>query len=265
VDGDDGLDEDDKPTEEDLEMQALLDEIADDDPIFDDDGDAEPNKLPAVPEPLHFDLVRGMNAERGELEVNSLFVMPGRRGRPWVEWAPEIEYAILDGFALEFELPMVDDEVHALKLAVQARLWARDNRMHGLQAIREDMIQHPGAESSLLWLSAWAMGRHWSLLGMAGGRYFQEHQADNGAAALVNLSVFREIGERAVVGLETNLMAGHHDPFVLLAPQWHQAIAHDLKIQLGVGAQLDGGAWAPAGLLRFIVEREPPRHRTGHP
>jgi hypothetical protein len=62
---------------------------------------------PIIPEPMVFDMVRPLGARRGELEVNVLGLVPLKRdgGAPAIEWAPEVEWAIRDGFAVEFELP----------------------------------------------------------------------------------------------------------------------------------------------------------------
>ena len=63
-------------------------------------------EAPEIAEPMVFDLVRPLGARRGELEVNALAQRnlsgPDRN----VEWAPEIEYAVADGFAVELELPL---------------------------------------------------------------------------------------------------------------------------------------------------------------
>ncbi len=73
-----------------------------------------------IPEPMVFDLVRGLGAVQGEAEVNVLGVFPLRTSDPHgVEWAPGIEAAVLDGFALEFELPLEDTHLEAVKFAAQ--------------------------------------------------------------------------------------------------------------------------------------------------
>jgi hypothetical protein len=77
--------------------------------------------LPHIPEPMVFDLVRPLGARRVEFEFNTLLLAPlnrrvglaneipdsigltqerGERHR--AEWAPEFEYAIRDGLAIEF-------------------------------------------------------------------------------------------------------------------------------------------------------------------
>ena len=79
--------------------------------------DIEARDGPRIPEPMVFDLVRGLGARRGELEFNTLSLVPFRHGGPKYEWAPEIEWAVADGFAVEYELPIFDTRIVAQKFA----------------------------------------------------------------------------------------------------------------------------------------------------
>ena len=75
---------------------------------------------PDVPEPMIFDMMRPLGAKRGELEVNTLATVPLSGDDDAVHWAPEIEYAFADGFAIEGELPFVNGRLAELKLGLQA-------------------------------------------------------------------------------------------------------------------------------------------------
>lgn len=67
-----------------------------------------------IPEPLVFDLVRGLGARRGELEINVLGQFPvGGSNNRKIHWAPEVEGAVTDGIALELELPFEGSELEA--------------------------------------------------------------------------------------------------------------------------------------------------------
>lgn len=93
-----------------------------------------------IPEPMVFDLVRGLGAVQGEAEVNVLGVFPLRTSDPHgVEWAPEIEAAVLDGLALEFELPLENTHPEAVKFAAQYAFGTAFNHhfIHGVQGIAE--------------------------------------------------------------------------------------------------------------------------------
>lgn len=77
-------------------------------------------KGPRIPEPMVFDLVRPLGARRGEVEFNTLGLVPLTRktrkvddvtdllglvrrspDTQGVEWAPEAEFVLTDGIALE--------------------------------------------------------------------------------------------------------------------------------------------------------------------
>lgn len=81
-----------------------------------------------------FDLLRPLGAKGGEGEVNVLGLVPLRQtsrrandvpdslglvrrspDREGREWAPEIEYAVCDGVALEFEVPMENAHLEVYK------------------------------------------------------------------------------------------------------------------------------------------------------
>jgi hypothetical protein len=48
-----------------------------------------------------FDLVRGLGAKQGELEINSLTDFPlNNTSNRSVEWAPEVEYALFNNFGV---------------------------------------------------------------------------------------------------------------------------------------------------------------------
>jgi hypothetical protein len=98
-------------------------------------GTAHAETYPDIPEPMIFDMVRPLGAQRGELEANVL----AQTGSPFraseTEWAPEVEYAYANGHAVELELPFDGRRVAAYKLGLQSSLGASsDGRSaHGLQ------------------------------------------------------------------------------------------------------------------------------------
>ena len=66
------------PLAQSQEQEPERDFGAEDDPVL-------------IPEPMVFDLVRGLGADKGELEVNVLGVFPLESSDPReTEWAPEI-------------------------------------------------------------------------------------------------------------------------------------------------------------------------------
>lgn len=226
-----------------------------------EDGESDPRRAglfigsaPHIPEPLNFDLVRGLGAHAGELETNVLFsVRPRRGGAAATTWAPEAEWAIADGFAVELELPMVDRHVHALKAAVQYTIPTRSESLtHGVQVIGEYLLDDDVAEVAALYLAGGSVG-HVSLFAMAGFRTTAESNAHQ--QVLINPSVFYDVDEAVTLGLEGNIalgLGGHHAG--LLLAQIHWQVVPRFRIQLGVGSEFDGAT--PGGIVvtRLILE-----------
>lgn len=103
---------------------------------------------PEIPEPMVFDLVRPLGAEKGEVEVNSLFIArPGGRAR--LNWAPEVEWCFAEGYTVEFELPIENTRIESYKFALQGMLprpkRSQSRLVHGWQTIVEtdERGKHP--------------------------------------------------------------------------------------------------------------------------
>ncbi|MFY4730157.1 hypothetical protein [Nitrospira sp. BLG_2] len=232
---------------------------------------------PRIAEPMVFDLIRPLGAKRGEREVNVLGLVPLRRessrvndiqdplglvrrspDHEMIEWAPEIEYAVCDGVAIEFEVPMENSRVEAYKGAAQFSFGTALNHrfIHGAQAI----LQY-GRDSSVwtttgLYLAGFRFNDTWSVFGMLGGRgEVFGPVADKEAEFLSNVTLFADVTERMVLGVETNLnhvIGGGTG--VLFMPQVHYEIDRYWMIQGGVGARLTTGLTIPVVGFRVIRE-----------
>lgn len=213
-----------------------------------------PGAAPHIPEPLVFDLVRGLGAARGELEVNNLAVIDLRSGR--VSWAPEVEWAFADGHAIEFELPMHDRELEALKFALQGTLPGRTATfIHGWQAFSEHYLERPDTDLVLLYLAGQRFADHWSWLGMAGSQIEFARDARPEAGAIVNLSLFADAREWQTWGLETNGFVGPGgDWYVRLFPQVHLQFTEHVRLQLSAGADVLRSGVRPTAAARVILE-----------
>jgi hypothetical protein len=210
-----------------------------------------------IPEPLLFDLVRPLGARRGELEFNTLAIFPfgspklATAGDPFgpaptspdrggIEWAPEVEYAPVDNFAIEFELPLEDTQLEAYKLGLQWTFGtAFDNHfIHGFQFLTEPTPQWQNWNSTFLYLAGIRFDETWSMMLMAGGR----GDLEGGARAdtierLFNASLFADITEDIVVGVETNFAARMNGRAQLIVlPQAHLELTEHIEVQLGLGA-----------------------------
>jgi hypothetical protein len=208
-----------------------------------------------VPEPMQFDLVRGLGAKAGEIEGNVLVVVP-TSVPTHVEWAPEIEWAPIDNFALELELPMLDHHLEALKLSAQLTLpTPRLFRLaHGLQATaRLPFVDEPQAH--LIHVVAVSLGSHASLMTMIGPRLtFGDRIAPE---LLVNGALFVSLPGEHAIGIETTWAGGcGHDDLAIL-PQVHLSLGRHVRLQLGVGARRSGASdrWAGEAGVRLIVDR----------
>jgi hypothetical protein len=223
-----------------------------------------------VPEPLLFDLVRPLGARKGELEFNTLAVFPWSHtnrdpeddpfgsgpttfDRGGIEWAPEVEYAPIDNFAIEFEFPFEGAKLEEYKLGLQWTIGtAFDNHyIHGFQVLVEPNTEWKRWNSTLLYLGGIRFDDTWSSLIMLGGR-MDLSGPDNAATfeRLVNASLFADLTDTAKVGLEANFAGGVDGTMeFILVPQIHYDFTRQLQVQAGLGF----GAFSEGSEQSFIV------------
>ncbi|MBX3246016.1 MAG: hypothetical protein KF901_02400 [Myxococcales bacterium] len=214
-----------------------------------------PGGAPHIPEPMNFDLVRGLGARRGEVEANVLVQVRPRRGRfGATTWAPEVEWAFWDGLAIEIELPMVDREVEALKAAFQWTAPSRAERFtHGVQAIVEYLLDADATELTALYLAGGRIG-HFALFAMAGARVLVGGETRR-EELLLNPSVYYDINEAFTIGLEGNIawaVQNHWEGLALA--QLHWQIVRRFRLQIGAGAEWQEGQAGALVVSRLILE-----------
>jgi hypothetical protein len=180
---------------------------------------------------------------------------PDKQG---VEWAPEIELVLADGIAIEFELPMEDSTLEAYKAAGQLTFGtAFNNRfIHGAQTIVQYNIDSKLWETSLLYLAGFRFDTTWSILGMFGSRGFTNGAPGGSDVELLsNVTLFADLTERLVAGIETNLnqVIGGDTAFLLM-PQLHYEVSQHWMIQAGGGAQFTSEFILPQLGFRLIRE-----------
>ncbi len=198
------------------------------------EGDAAvSSELPHVPEPLLFDLVRPLGADKGELEVNALV----QHASGGTAWAPEIEYAFADGYALELELPFEGATLEEYKVAVQGTAGTLlDGRMiHGWQAIVYYERNSKDYTADLIYLNGARLSRKWSVFNMVGLRH-AHFRGDGDYIGLVNNSIFYDYSQRLTFGLEVNSEISdgwrwRHG----LVPQIHFDVSEHVTLQFGGG------------------------------
>lgn len=238
------------------------------------EDDTSEDDRPRIPEPMLFDLMRPLGARRGELEFNVLGLVPFRRcvprassipdslgivttdRLPRIEWAPEVEYAIWDGVALEFELPMEDGIVAAYKGGAQVTFGTAFDRkfIHGMQVILQYEVEPRFWLPTFLYLAGVRFDETWSALAMLGMRNEipAETTADR-ALSVVNLSLFADLAPRASAGVETNYsanMRGNRSLFVI--PQFHYEVTERMMLQSGVAVRFTESYTLPEAVFRLI-------------
>lgn len=203
-----------------------------------------------------FDLVRPLTAGRGELEANVLALTPLSGQERALEWAPEVEYAVADGTAIEVELPFEGSRLAELKLGLQQSFGTLDGgrSVHGVQYLGVYERETDSTSHALLYLHARRWGGRWSTLSMVGVGDVRVGQSEKVAGLLVNHSTFYDLGGTSIAGLEMNYKSGS-DGGVLLMPQVHHRLGRTLSAQAGAGVDKQRGAAArPVAGLRLVRE-----------
>jgi len=222
---------------------------------------SDPSRLagaPEIPEPMVFDMIRPLHARAGEQEVNVLAAFPLSRmqrtrlpntdpfgfaplsvDRRGIEWAPEYEVALADGFAIEFELPFEDAVLEAYKFAAQYTIGtAFDNQyIHGFQTIIEPDIHFQAWDLTLLYLAGVRFDETWSMMAMFGGRSAAgAPEFDNRTEMLFNMTLFADLNDRWTAGLEVNQARNMNGRgTMLLTPQLHWRVSERIEWQNGIG------------------------------
>lgn len=209
------------------------------------------SEQPRIPEPMVFDLVRPLGSTRGELEINTLLQ---QRPDGTLEWAPEIEYTVADGLALEFELPAENARREATKLAAQGtfRRGRTDRFIHGWQAIGVERRTDGARSVDGVYIAGYRFDERWSALAMTG---FRLDAVGRGTArsALSNASIFYNLREHATVGLEFNGRWGQAGRSLSYIPQFHLRLADHWSLQTGIEITRRRGAAQRASATARVI------------
>jgi hypothetical protein len=218
------------------------------------DEGAYSSMRPKIPEPMVFDLIRPLGAAKGEFEVNSLFRQPLAGPSRKLLWAPEIEYAFLEGYGIEFELPLEGAAVDSYKVALQGTLPgpAPARFIHGWQGVGEVARHEHRWQADAMYLAGYRWNRQWSAFSMTGLR--REHMVHSRNAFIGNYSAFRTQSKLVTMGLESNLKGrGVTGRGVLLMPQTHLRWER-VSLQFGLGWNRAAGRSAP--VVSWRISRE---------
>lgn len=216
----------------------------------------------SIPEPLMFDLVRGLGAKQGELEINSLADFPlNNTTSRGVEWAPEIEYALFNNFAVELEFPFSNFELEAYKMAIQWTIGSSKNNkfIHGIQVIGESYIHDDILELNFLYVPAYRFNDVWSAIGLFGVMVESGADAPNKKNTIIlNASVFADINKHTIVGVEINnsdptfQKIDNNNMELLILPQGHYEFDSGFSFQFGIGPKFSQDKTNASAVLRVI-------------
>lgn len=216
------------------------------------------DELIDVPEPLLFDLIRRPDGHRGELEFNTLLVVP-LRGRPRVGWSPEVEYTFTRGHSVELEVDVDHDRVERLQLAFQGTFnWSRNERfIHGWQMLNAYDFEERAVSVTGLYMFAVRYSRRVSSWVLVGGRYLGANRTEEArGAAVINPSVYVRLRSNVILAVESNLVFGPGERVASLLGEVEWDITPDLQFQIGIGPRWENGRAEAFLALRLTWDRE---------
>lgn len=228
--------------------------------FFDHNTGASGSLNPTIPEPMIFDLVRPLGAQKGEIEINTLIEGSPSRSDEYIKISPEIEFVLTNGLGFEFELPLNGYEIDEFKIAAQ-KTFNRDREkkfIHGWQTITR---YEPSTNFSLtnVYIYGYRFNKKWSMLAMNGVRNNQIGKELN-ISPLANLSLFRHVSPSLKLGIETNYAfqditnSDRYNRFLLM-PQVHYELGHHYSIQLGAGLErYEQSKYSTVLAMRLIKE-----------
>lgn len=194
-----------------------------------------------IPEPMIFDLMRPLGARRGEMEVNALVDYDARAGG--LSWAPELEYAFDDGFALEVELPFENADLSKYKFGLQKTMETDLARgmINGWQSILYKDYGSKYISADVTYIHALRWNERWSSVSLLGLRmhHLNGHTRTD---PLLNNSVLYDVSTRLTLGLEFNheMQSGNRWRY-RVTPQMHYDLNQFYTAQLGWAlSNLDG-------------------------
>jgi hypothetical protein len=188
-----------------------------------------------IPEPLLFDLVRPLGTKKGELEINTLAQKSTNSGA--ISWASEIEYAIADNLAVEFELPAENSTFTDYKIAMQGTIESSrpQNMIHGWQVLSVKNRASGKYSADALYINGFRLSDAWSTLNMVGLRR-SEFGPNGKNVYLLNNNIFYDVSKRTTFGLEINSEIYPNGQWrYRITPQLHYDFTKKMTLQSGWG------------------------------
>lgn len=212
------------------------------------------NGLIDFPEPMVFDMVRGLGAEQGEIELNTLVLVP--TSPVAALWAPEIEAAVVDNFAIELEAGLRNIDLEVLKLALQGTLGMNEERGlgHGLQGLMEYLLDEEAFFATALYILGARLAPPLTLVALLGPALESHLRGKTYGGLVVNFTFFWAPHPRVVVGSEQNFEWFPNAYLIRWMPQVHWQACSRFQIQAGFGVLHVDGHTSGEAAARLIVE-----------
>lgn len=232
-----------------------------DDP--DDDGltNAEEKELgldPSVaniPEPLYYDMIGGLDARPGEIELNVLAEYRGGNFRGGYE----IEYTFARGVGLEVDLNASTAGIEGWQGNLEFTLPTSRSSpfQHGVLIGNEYLLgnpQTPTGRTSGVYVAAVRLSQRWTALTMLGGRATAVRRGRTHVGGIWNPSVFFDATSRVTVGLEmSSVLDEDGTTDLVLLPQAHWQPARSWRFQVGSGLRVDETGTSMLSVLRVSL------------
>lgn len=195
----------------------------------------------SFPEPMVFDLVRGLDNKKGEFEANVLtFTDDGKH----FNTSPEVEFSVMDGLAFELETPMLDNKIEALKFAAQYTFYdARPDLLSGVQLIYEKFLHETREDLTLVNVTDYSFNSRWSTVVIAGMRNAIINHKSHHGVVIMNISLFYQLNRSLFLGIENdkNFYFINKEAHISSIPQVSWKINPRLRLQTGVGVDWEDG------------------------
>lgn len=203
----------------------------------------------SFPEPMVYDLMRGLDAKKYEFEINTLYFSNGN-------FSPEIEYAVKDGWAFELETPIKNGRIEALKWGTQYTLYQDGSKfLMGVQAIVEDHLYDVRNDYSLSAVIDYQLSIRWSLVSITGIRVATMDRRLDHNVGLINFSIFYNLNDRLFLGIENDKKVYFVDKEMNIntIPQISLKLTKKMRLQAGIGFNWQDSSQHQA-IMRGIVE-----------
>ena len=207
-----------------------------------------------LPEPMVVDLAQGLGAEQGEVEINTLVLVPTSAAA--VFWAPEVEVTVVDNFAVEVEADFRNADAEALEFAFLGTVGMNADRSigHGIQGHVGYEFEEEAFLSTVLYVIGARLAPPVSLVALVGPALLSHIRGKSYAGFSLNVTLFWEPHPRVAIGTEQNFEWFPNAYLIRWMPQVAWQVHEHFEIQAGFGLRHLDGENSPEAGTRLIAE-----------